>query len=115
MEPPSISSLTTTGGASFVIAGKYKLRRKIGSGSFGEIYLARNVVSGSEYAVKLENVKTQHPQLNYESKVYKMLQEASAFPRFSTMGVSRITIVWLSSCSGRPSKIYSIIASANSL
>ncbi|KAG6679496.1 hypothetical protein I3842_14G134400 [Carya illinoinensis] len=36
-----------------VIAGKFKLGRKIGSGSFGELYLAINVQTGEEVAVKL--------------------------------------------------------------
>ncbi|KAG6642221.1 hypothetical protein CIPAW_09G127700 [Carya illinoinensis] len=43
-----------------VIAGKFKLGRKIGSGSFGELYLAINVQTGEEVAVKLEPVKTNH-------------------------------------------------------
>ena len=36
-----------------VIGGKFKLGRKIGSGSFGELYLGVNVQSGEEVAVKL--------------------------------------------------------------
>ncbi|CAN1279313.1 Casein kinase 1-like protein 11 [Linum perenne] len=57
-----------------VIASKFKLGRKIGSGSFGELYLAVNIQSGEEVAVKLESVKTKHPQLHYESKLYMLLQ-----------------------------------------
>jgi serine/threonine protein kinase len=37
------------------IAGKYRTIRKIGAGSFGEIYLAYNMNSGEQYAVKLVN------------------------------------------------------------
>ncbi|KAM1432414.1 hypothetical protein ACFXTO_014950 [Malus domestica] len=36
-----------------VIAGKLKLGRKIGSGSFEELYLGVNVHSGEEVVVKL--------------------------------------------------------------
>ncbi|TKY52756.1 Casein kinase I isoform delta [Spatholobus suberectus] len=36
-----------------VIGGKFKLGRKIGSGSFGELYLGVNVQTGEEVAVKL--------------------------------------------------------------
>ncbi|KAG2694516.1 hypothetical protein I3760_08G148800 [Carya illinoinensis] len=43
-----------------VIAGKFKLGGKIRSGSFGELYLAINVQTGEEVAVKLEIVKTKH-------------------------------------------------------
>ncbi|KAI8560869.1 hypothetical protein RHMOL_Rhmol04G0289200 [Rhododendron molle] len=38
-----------------VIGGKFKLGRKIGSGSFGELYLGVNVQTGEEVAVKLIN------------------------------------------------------------
>ncbi|MFS7895577.1 putative non-specific serine/threonine protein kinase [Helianthus anomalus] len=36
-----------------VIGGKFKLRRKIGSGSFGELYLGVILQSKEEVAVKL--------------------------------------------------------------
>jgi len=41
----------------FIVGIKYKLKRKIGSGSFGDIYLAINIQNGEEVAVKLESVK----------------------------------------------------------
>ena len=41
----------------------------IGSGSFGDIYLAVNINNGEEVAVKLEPQRAKHPQLLYESKV----------------------------------------------
>ncbi|PPD91652.1 hypothetical protein GOBAR_DD11407 [Gossypium barbadense] len=59
-----------------VIGGKFKLGRKIGSGSFGELYLV-NVQTKEEVAVKLESAKTKHPQLHYESKLYMFLQGGS--------------------------------------
>jgi casein kinase 1 epsilon len=36
-----------------VIGGKFKLGRKLGSGSFGELYLGINIQTGEEVAVKL--------------------------------------------------------------
>ena len=45
------------------VGKKYRLGRKIGSGSFGDIYLGTNMTSGEEVAIKLESVKTKHPQL----------------------------------------------------
>lgn len=33
-----------------------------------------NFVDGEEVAIKLESVQTEHPQLQYESKLYKLLQ-----------------------------------------
>ena len=55
------------------VGKKYRLGRKIGSGSFGDIYLGTNMTTGEEVAIKLESVKTKHPQLLYESKIYKIL------------------------------------------
>jgi casein kinase 1/casein kinase I family protein HRR25 len=56
---------------------KYRLSRKIGSGSFGDIYLGVNVTTGEEVAIKLESTKTKHPQLLYESKIYRILYGGS--------------------------------------
>lgn len=36
--------------AEFIVGGKYKLVRKIGSGSFGDIYLAINITNGEVIA-----------------------------------------------------------------
>jgi len=60
------------------VGKKYRLGRKIGSGSFGDIYIGTNVTTGEEVAIKLESVKTKHPQLIYESKVYKILLSGSS-------------------------------------
>ncbi|KAM9903288.1 hypothetical protein OXX80_004532 [Metschnikowia pulcherrima] len=62
------------------VGKKYRIGRKIGSGSFGDIYLGTNVISGEEIAIKLENVKAKHPQLEYEAKVYKALSGGVGIP-----------------------------------
>lgn len=49
--------------------GKYRLGRKIGGGSFGEIYVGIDIHTKEEIAIKLENIKTKHPQLMYETKL----------------------------------------------
>jgi len=48
------------------VGGKFRLGRKIGSGSFGDIYIGTHVQSGEEVAIKLESIKSKHPQLLYE-------------------------------------------------
>lgn len=56
------------------MARKFRVGPKIGSGSFGEIYGGVNVHTGEEVAIKLEPLKSKHPQLIYESKIYRVLQ-----------------------------------------
>ena len=70
MVSPSVHSCRSD----FIVDGKYRLVRRIGSGSFGDIYLGINITNGEEVAVKLESIKARHPQLLYESKLYKILQ-----------------------------------------
>ncbi|RDY01229.1 Casein kinase 1-like protein 1 [Mucuna pruriens] len=69
------------------VGNKFRLGRKIGSGSFGEIYLGTNVQTNEEVAIKLENVKTKHPQLLYESKLYRVLQGGTGIPDVRWFGV----------------------------
>ncbi|KAK1390658.1 Protein kinase domain-containing protein [Heracleum sosnowskyi] len=70
-----------------VVGGKFKLGRKIGSGSFGELYHGVNMQTGEEVAVKLESAKTKHPQLHYESKLYMYLQGGAGVPNLKWYGV----------------------------
>ncbi|XP_050916350.1 casein kinase 1-like protein 10 [Lathyrus oleraceus] len=48
---------------------------------------AVNVQTGEEVAVKLEPVKTKHPQLHYESKLYMLLQGGTEVPHLKWFGV----------------------------
>ncbi|CAA9997768.1 unnamed protein product, partial [Nesidiocoris tenuis] len=73
----------------FVVAGRYRLIRKIGSGSFGDIYLGMNISNGEEVAVKLEPIRARHPQLLYESKLYKVLQGGIGIPTVRWFGQER--------------------------
>ncbi|XP_072029350.1 casein kinase I-like isoform X4 [Amphiura filiformis] len=68
------------------VGNKYRLGRKIGSGSFGDIYLGTNITNGEEVAIKLECVKTKHPQLHIESKFYRMMQGGVGIPTIKWCG-----------------------------
>ncbi|XP_038695615.1 casein kinase 1-like protein 3 isoform X3 [Tripterygium wilfordii] len=70
-----------------IVGGKYKLGRKIGSGSFGEIYLATHIDTFEIVAIKIENNRTKHPQLLYEAKLYNILQGGSGIPSIKWSGV----------------------------
>ena len=63
----SMASAPSTSRSEFIVGGKYRLVRKIGSGSFGDIYLGINITNGEEVAVKLESVKARHPQLREQA------------------------------------------------
>jgi casein kinase 1 len=111
--------------------GKYRLGRKIGSGSFGDIYIGEfhcrqktgvpsiplvtknsaktsppsnapdshtkkkkllpftgtHLLTGEEVGIKLESTKTKHPQLLYESKIYKILQGGTGIPNIRWYGI----------------------------
>ncbi|XXG64033.1 hypothetical protein AAC387_Pa05g2094 [Persea americana] len=70
-----------------IVGDKYKLGRKIGSGSFGEIYLATHIDTFEIVAVKIENTKARHPQLLYEAKLYNILQGGSGIANIKWCGI----------------------------
>ena len=63
------SGSSSSSRSEFIVGGKYRLIRKIGSGSFGDIYLAVSSSNAEEVAVKLESQKARHPQLDRKSVV----------------------------------------------
>jgi len=69
------------------VGNKYRLGRKIGSGSFGDIYIGTNITNNEEVALKLESVKSKHPQLFYEAKLYKILAGGVGIPYVRWYGV----------------------------
>lgn len=70
-----------------LIGGKYKVTKKIGSGSFGEIYTATDIDTKEEFAVKLESTKAKLPQLLYEVKLYKVLAGGIGIPNIHWYGI----------------------------
>jgi predicted Ser/Thr protein kinase len=56
------------------IANKFLVGPKIGSGSFGDIYIVTMQGSNTVMALKKEDEKSKHPQLMAEAKIIKTLQ-----------------------------------------
>jgi serine/threonine protein kinase len=98
------------------VGKKFRLGRKIGSGSFGDIYHGTNMTTGEEVAIKLEPVKAKHPQLIRETKIYRSLNGVGklclpvhsilrnrfpslhfpqlAFPVYDGLGLKATTTLW---------------------
>ncbi|KAH0789783.1 CK1 family protein kinase [Histomonas meleagridis] len=64
-----------------ILKEKYVVTKSMGAGSFGAIFEVQSLENGKIYAVKLENPKTPSPQLNYEYKLYQLLDAPVAIPR----------------------------------
>ena len=56
-------------------------KKLLGKGSFGKIYAGVNKTTGEEIAIKLEPINTKQPQLIYEYKIYKYLQNGFGIPK----------------------------------
>lgn len=69
------------------LGGKYRLGRRIGQGSFGEIHLGVNVQTGEEVAIKLESTRSRHLQLQHESRLYRVLQGCPGIPNIYWYGM----------------------------
>lgn len=69
------------------IANKYRVGCKIGSGSFGEVYVATTMTTGQQVAVKLEKVHSSNRQLLYESRLYRLFQGEVGIPKFYWYGM----------------------------
>ena len=53
------------------VGGKFDLIKKLGAGSFGDIYLAKDIKTGESRAIKMEPARSKYPQLFYENKLYQ--------------------------------------------
>jgi serine/threonine protein kinase len=69
------------------VGKKFRLTRKVGSGSFGEVYVGEDVSTGVDVAIKLERTRSKHPQLLYESKIYRILSGGVGIPYAHWFGV----------------------------
>lgn len=69
------------------IGGRFRLGHKIGSGSFGDIYSGRDLLTGEEVAMKVESIRSRHPQLLYEAKILKLLEGGPGVPTVHWYGV----------------------------
>ena len=89
----------------FRICGKYRLREKIGSGSFGvccfnlsyyllqqiivigDVYARQDIITGQQVAVKMEPIETEHPKLKHEWHIYQVLGQSTGIPYLFWFGM----------------------------
>lgn len=69
------------------VGGKYRISKKIGDGSFNEIYQGYDIFDNSEIAVKLEHNSIKYPQLLFESRLLKSIP-GIGIPKVYWAGVS---------------------------
>lgn len=69
-----------------LIANKYKLLEKIGSGSFGTIYKGENIRSREKVAIKVEPIMEDLKLLKNESTIYQYLKEIKGVPSIKWYG-----------------------------
>ena len=66
------------------IGSKWKLKKRIGGGSFGEVHLAEHVITKEEFAIKIEKNSTK--QLLTEFQLYRTLAGAPGIPLVKWFG-----------------------------
>ena len=69
------------------VGGRYRLGKKIGTGSFGEIFEGTDIFDNSPIAIKLEHNTVKYPQLLFEAKMLKSIP-GKGIPEMYWFGIS---------------------------
>lgn len=72
--------------ATCVFASKYKIVRKLTTGSYGTIYLGKNKNTKQSVAIKLEAITNKKPTLSNEMNIYKYLRACDYVPSLHYFG-----------------------------
>jgi casein kinase 1 len=78
------------------VGNRYILKKRIGGGSFGEIYRGTDSQTNEDIAIKLEKTDCTHPQLLGEAKILKYLKCSKGITKvhwFGTEGLFNIMII----------------------
>ena len=69
------------------VGGRYRLGKKIGTGSFGEIFEGTDIFDNSAVAIKLEHNTVKYPQLLFEAKLLKSIP-GTGIPTMHWFGIA---------------------------
>mmetsp|Transcript_97120 Transcript_97120/g.279543 ORF Transcript_97120/g.279543 Transcript_97120/m.279543 type:complete len:409 (-) Transcript_97120:109-1335(-) len=78
--------------------GRFRVGRKLGSGSFGEVFCGADAQTGEEVAIKVEPVNTRHACLAHEARLYKAMNGTDGVPKvlwFGSEGDYRVMAIEL--------------------
>ena len=69
------------------VGGRYRLGKKIGTGSFAEIFEGTDIFDNSSVAIKLEHNSVKYPQLLFEAKLLKSIP-GTGIPTMNWFGIA---------------------------
>jgi serine/threonine protein kinase len=70
-----------------IIANKYKIVGKLGSGTYGDIYKAENIRTKAVVAIKMESCDVQTKMLKRETTIYQYLNNTEGIPKVLWFGM----------------------------
>jgi len=59
---------------SITIRDRFEIIKRLGSGAFGEVFLAKNIRTNELCALKTERTDAKHPQLKIEQEIFARMQ-----------------------------------------
>lgn len=68
------------------VGGHFRVGRRIGSGSFGEIHVGTDLRTAEEVAIKVEHANSKHPQLHLEARLLQHLSQGVGIPKVKYNG-----------------------------
>ena len=69
-----------------IVADRFQIIEKIGSGSFGNVYKAKAISSGELVALKIEKYSKRRSQLRMEERILRNMKGIAGFPQVKWFG-----------------------------
>ena len=59
------------------IKDRFEIIKRLGSGSFGEVFLAKDIASNTLCALKIERIDCKYPQLRIEQQIFLRMENCN--------------------------------------